>query len=70
MEYPVGYECYRTNPSEDFIFASAVAEFGLLASHSAYPENASLQHVKETVRGLDLRDEYKAEFFELVWEVE
>ncbi|MBD5508775.1 MAG: DUF3520 domain-containing protein [Lachnospiraceae bacterium] len=70
LEYPIGYECYRTNPSEDFIFASAVAEFGLLASHSAYPENASLQHVKETVRGLDLRDEYKAEFLELVWEVE
>ncbi|MDE6213812.1 MAG: von Willebrand factor type A domain-containing protein [Lachnospiraceae bacterium] len=70
LEYPIGYECYQTNPSEDFIFASAVAEFGLLASHSAYPENASLQHVKETVRGLDLRDEYKAEFLELVREVE
>ena len=70
LEYPIGYECYQTNPSEDFIFASAVAEFGLLASHSAYPENASLQHVKETVRGLDLRDEYRAEFLELVWEVE
>ncbi len=70
LEYPIGYECYQTNPSEDFIFASAVAEFGLLASHSAYPENASLQHVKETVRGLNLRDEYRAEFLELVWEVE
>ena len=70
LEYPVGYECYRTDPTEDFIFASAVAEFGLLASHSAYPEDASLQHVKETVRGLDLRDEYRAEFLELVREVE
>ncbi len=70
LEYPIGYECYRINPSEDFIFASAVAEFGLLASHSVYPENASLQHVKETVRRLDLRDEYRAEFLELVEEVE
>lgn len=70
LEYPVGYECYQTAPSEDFVFAAAVAEFGLLASHSAYPENASLQHVKAAVRGLDLKDAYRAEFLELVKEVE
>ena len=70
LEYPIGYECYRNNPSEDFIFAAAVAEFGLLASHSTYPEDASLVHVEKAVQGLDLKDEYRAEFLELVQEVE
>jgi len=69
LEYPVGYESYQNKPSEDFIFAAAVAEFGLLASHSAYPEDASLEHVKKAIRELDLKDEYRAEFLELVEEV-
>ncbi len=69
LEYPVGYESYQNSPSEDFLFAAAVAEFGLLASHSAYPENASLTHVREVVQKLDLKDEYRAEFLELVQEI-
>ena len=70
LEYPVGYDSYRENPSADFRFAAAVAEFGLLASHSNYPENASLSHVRKTLRDLDFNDEYKIEFLELVEEVE
>ncbi len=70
LEYPVGYSSYREDPSADFRFAAAVAEFGLLASHSNYPENASLAHVRKTLRELDLRDVYKTEFLELVEEVE
>lgn len=70
LEYPVGYECYQTRPSEDFTFAAAVAEFGLLASHSENPEDASARRVKNTLEKLDLRDEYKAEFLELVEETE
>lgn len=69
LEYPAGYECYETSPSDDFLFASAVAEFGLLASHSAYPEDASMERVIETVGGLDLRDSYKEEFLVLAAEV-
>ncbi len=69
LEYPAGYECYETSPSDDFLFASAVAEFGLLASHSAYPEDASMERVIETVGGLDLKDSYKEEFLELAAEV-
>ncbi|MCM1123110.1 MAG: VWA domain-containing protein [Eubacterium sp.] len=69
LEYPVGYACYRNDPSEDFVFAAAVAEFGLLASHSEYPENASLRHVREALSELKGMDEYKAEFVELVQEV-
>lgn len=70
LSYPVGYESYQNEPSEDFRFAAAVAEFGLLASHSAFSENASLRHVKESIRELNLNDEYKAEFSELIQEIE
>ena len=70
LEYPVGYECYTNKPSDDFIFAAAVAEFGLLASHSAYPEDASVKHVEKALNSIRLNDEYKEEFLELVDETE
>lgn len=70
LEYPVGYDSYKEQPSDDFIFAAAVAEFGLLASHSEYPEGASVNNVKKALRGIDLDDEYKEEFLELVKEAE
>lgn len=70
LEYPVGYDSYRDEPSADFRFAAAVAEFGLLASHSQYPENASLAHVRKTLKELDFKDVYKMEFLELVEQVE
>lgn len=70
LEYPIGYECYTNKPSDDFVFAAAVAEFGLLASHSAYPENASVKHVEKALNSIRLNDEYKEEFWELVEEVQ
>lgn len=70
LEYPVGYNSYWENPSADFRFAAAVAEFGLLASHSNYPENASLSHVRKTLKELDFKDVYKIEFLELVEQIE
>lgn len=70
LEYPVGYECYTNKPSDDFIFAAAVAEFGLLASHSSYPEDASVKHVEKALNSIRLNDEYKEEFLELVEETE
>ncbi len=70
LEYPVGYECYTTRPSDDFVFAAAVAEFGLLASHSEYPEGASVRHVEKALRSVDLSDQYKKEFLKLVQAVQ
>ncbi len=70
LEYPIGYDSYCEKPSDDFLFAAAVAEFGLLASHSEYPEDASVEHVERTVRKLDLKDSYKMEFLELLEEVQ
>lgn len=66
LEYPVGYECYTNDPTDDYIFAAAVAEFGLLASHSEYPEDASAKHVEKALKSIKLSDEYKEEFLELV----
>ena len=70
LEYPVGYECYTTRPSDDFVFAAAAAEFGLLASHSEYPEDASVRHVEKALRSVDLSDQYKKEFLKLVQAVQ
>lgn len=70
LEYPIGYDSYSEKPSDDFLFAAAVAEFGLLASHSEYPEDASVENVRRTVKKLDLKDSYKMEFLELVEEVQ
>lgn len=70
LAYPVGYECYTNKPSDDFVFAAAVAEFGLLASHSAYPEDASVKHVEKALNSIGLNDEYKEEFLELVEEIQ
>lgn len=69
LEYPIGYECYTDDPTDDYIFAAAVAEFGLLASHSEYPEDASVKHVEKALKSIRLSDEYKEEFLGLVQEV-
>lgn len=70
LEYAVGYDSYQKTPTDDFVFAAAVAEFGLLASHSEYPEDASVKNVKKVLKSMDLQDEYKEEFLELVLEAE
>lgn len=69
LEYPIGYECYTTDPTDDYVFAAAVAEFGLLASHSEYPGEASVKHVEKALKSIRLSDEYKEEFLGLVQEV-
>lgn len=66
LQYPVNFDSYLTEPGDDFRFAAAVAEFGLLASHSEYSEDASLKNVKNALKKIELNDEYKKEFRELV----
>jgi Ca-activated chloride channel family protein len=53
--------------SEDFKFASCVAEFGLLLRNSNFKGDASYYHLLSVLERLDLNDDYhKQEFFELV----
>lgn len=66
LQYPASYADYENEPEDDFVFAAAVAEFGLLASGSSYAGDASLKHVKETLKQIELDDEYKEDFLNLV----
>ena len=53
----------------DFRFAAAVAEFSMLLNDSEYKGDASYDHVLETLNDLQLDDEYRREFKELVEKV-
>ena len=56
---------YTDTPSDNFIFASCVAEFGLLLRDSSYKYNASYNSV--ITRATNVADDrYKLEFVELV----
>ncbi len=65
LDYPVDYRSYRDDPSQDWKFAAAVAEFGLLASQSENKGEASLDHVLSVLEEMTLHDEYREEFYEL-----
>ena len=56
------------NPSENFMFASAVAEFGLILKNSEYKGSASLDSVKSRAEAAMGDDEegYRRNFLELV----
>lgn len=58
----------RKNPSEDFRFASAVAEYALILSGSKFKADASFKSLQERARAAKGRDEegYRAEFIRLV----
>lgn len=59
---------YTENPSETFVFASSVVEFGLLLRDSEYKHDASYDHVIERAELALGVDEfgYRTEFIELV----
>ena len=66
-EYPVKEEDYAKEPSEDFYFAAAVAEFGLILRDSAYKGEASFENVRALLKKVDTdEDDYKDEFVYLV----
>ena len=65
--YPVTEDMYTTKPTEDFYFAAAVAEFGLLIRDSQYKGDASFENVRKLLKLVDTdMDEYKDEFVDLV----
>ena len=66
LTYPVTLDSYEKYPGDDFLFQSAVAEFGLVASHSEYAEGANLDDALYILESIDLNDEYKEEFLDLV----
>lgn len=56
----------RGEPTDDDAFIACVAEYGLVLRQSRYASMASLFNVDMRLEGLDLTDEYRAEFAELV----
>ena len=66
-EYPVTEEVYQKEPTQDFSFAAAVAEFGLIVRDSQYKKDASFENVRALLKLVDTEsDDYKDEFAYLV----
>lgn len=72
MEMPVNTVKLYDDVSDDFLFATSVAEFGLLLRQSAYKGNANFTHIYENLRdsGMVFDDDYKFEFLQLVAQAE
>ncbi len=65
-EYPVTETSRTDTPSDDWLFAAAVAQFGLMLRGSEYRGDSSLDGIYETVSGLVGQDKYRAELAELI----
>ncbi len=66
--FPAGADTYTTHPSADFRFASAVAEFGLVASGSRNADGASPARARERAEAALGEDPYglRSEFVTLI----
>ncbi len=64
--FPIGNECYTGTPNCDTLFAAYVAECGMILNDSDYVGNMSMRDVTKQVSRLELNDEYKEEFLELI----
>ena len=68
LSYPVGQEFYTEQPSDNFVFASSVALYGMLLRDSQYCGDANYDMVIDMLLSRDtlLNDDYKDEFFNIV----
>ena len=53
-------------PEGDFLFAAAVAEFGMILNDSDYKGNATYETALDLLKRAPLNDPYREEFFSLV----
>lgn len=66
-EYTITKDAYAAEPNEDFYFAAAVAEFGLLVRDSKYMGTSSFKNIENLLSKVDTgADDYKEEFTYLV----
>lgn len=66
-EYTITEEAYRADPGEDFYFAAAVAELGLMVRDSKYKGEASFRNIENLLAKVNTaEDNYKDEFTYLV----
>lgn len=67
LEYVIGNKDYTDTPSEDFVFAAAVAEFSqLLREENTVPSDVTFRDVQNLLKSVSDKDEYKQEFEDLV----
>lgn len=67
LEVEVVNEVYEVViPSNDFMFASCVVEFGLILRESDFKGNSSFEHLITLLEQVEFNDVYKEEFKELV----
>ena len=62
----IGADLLVDEPSGDFTFAAAVAEFGMILRGSEYKGSADYESVIELLKQAPLSDPYREEFFSLV----
>lgn len=69
-EYPIGVDNYTKHPSEEYRFAAAVAQYAMVLNNSEfvadYDRDEAIESVVEQLREMDLDDEYRVEFLDLV----
>lgn len=72
LTFPVTEDRYSPEMSEDLTFAAAVAQFGLVLRDSEYKGTATCESILAMLENCNnlQNDEYKAEFAELVEEME
>ena len=66
LEYQIGKDEYTKDPTDDFRFAAAVAETGMVLHDSEYLGNGSLDQAYEALKELKSTDEYQDEFIYMV----
>ena len=66
MTFPISKECYTHRPDCDTLFAAYVAECGMILNDSDYTGSISIEKVSKQIASLDLNDEYKEEFAQLI----
>ncbi len=65
MTFPISKECYTKRPNNDTLFAAYVAECGMILNDSEYA-NIGMDRVARQISALDLDDENKEEFVQLI----
>ncbi|MDE5616426.1 MAG: DUF3520 domain-containing protein, partial [Clostridia bacterium] len=66
LDLPITSDCFTDAPSQDDYFVASVIEFALILLDSNYKADADLGNVIERLQGMELSDEYKLQFLQLV----
>ncbi len=68
LTYPIGQTAYTDQPSDNFVFASAVAQYGMLLRGSQYAGTATYDSVIQQLLSRDslLCDDYRTDFLRIV----